>query len=268
MADTNTENGGAAPDRKLGDEWNDWKGDGDPRDRDIDEKPATFLSLASGVLFVSMALLLLGWFMVKPRFDQIDPSFSRVAGWLLIGFIIGFILALFFEGTLLIKRGRSLLPYVWIEKLFLSLLPKTIWLGGRLGISKDRVGNSFIKMHNFLTRSYVSRRRGGRVLVLLPRCLKKEARQQLTSRLSGDNYKVYTAAGGEEARKAISQYRPASILAIACERDLMSGIKDVADRIPVIAIPNKRPEGPCKNTEFSIPELEEALKVLINPIKD
>ncbi len=82
------------------------------------------------------------------------------------------------------------------------------------------------------------------------------------NRLKGRDYKVFTAAGGEEARVAIRQYRPTTILAIACERDLMGGIKDVADKIPVIAVPNKRPEGPCKNTDFALNELDEALETL------
>ena len=100
-------------------------------------------------------------------------------------------------------------------------------------------------------------------LVLVPRCLKKEARAGLLNRLNGGaQHKVFTVAGGEEARNLIRQYRPTSILAIACERDLMSGIKDVAEKIPVFAVPNKRPEGPCKNTEYSLHELEDALKVL------
>ena len=71
---------------------------------------------------------------------------------------------------------------------------------------------------------------------------------------------IVTAGGGEEARKAIGQYRPTLILAVACERDLLSGIRDVAERVPVLAIPNKRPEGPCKNTCLQIERLEEILK--------
>ena len=42
----------------------------------------------------------------------------------------------------------------------------------------------------------------------------------------------------------------------------MSGIKDVAEKIPVLAIPNKRPEGPCKNTEVYLSELDETLKFI------
>jgi hypothetical protein len=250
-------------DRKLGDEWNDWNGDRDPREREIDEKPGTFLWLASGVLLVFVSFMQIGWFLVEPRFEQVDPAVARMIGWAVTGLIIGFVLVIAIEGALLVERGRSFLPYAWIEKLLLALLPRTIWLGGKFRISKDRIGNSFLKLHNLITRNYMNRQKPGRLLVLLPRCLKKEARMELTNRLSGDDFKVYTAAGGEEARKAILEYRPSRILAIACERDLMSGIKDVASRIPVLAIPNKRPEGPCKNTEFSLPELEEALLVLM-----
>ncbi len=248
-------------DRRLGDEWTDWKGDGN--EGDLDEKLSTFLSLSAAVLFACVSFFVLTWFMIKPRFEQLHPSVADFAGWAVTATVAGFLIVLFFEGAMLVKRGKSLLPYKWTEKFFLSLLPRTIWLGGKFGISKDRIGNSFIKMHNVITRSHVGRISGRKLLILLPRCLKKEARAELTSRLSGNNFKVVTAAGGEEAREAIRQYRPTTILAIACERDLMSGLKDVAEKIPVIAIPNKRPEGPCKNTHFSVPELEEALKFLM-----
>ncbi|HUI67926.1 MAG TPA: DUF116 domain-containing protein [Nitrospirota bacterium] len=247
-------------DRKLGDEWMDWKGDS--RECEINENLSTFLSLALGVLIMFIMLLLLGWFMVKPRFQQMNPLLATGAGWVLAGFMACLVISAILEGVLLRTFKKSLFPYGWIERLVVSLLPKTIWLGKKFGISKDRIGNSFIKMHNFITMSFVGKLNVGRVLILLPRCLKREARERLMNRLNGGDYKVYTAAGGEEAREAIRQYRPTTILAIACERDLMGGIKDVADKIPVIAVPNKRPEGPCKNTDFILSELDEALRAL------
>lgn len=251
----------AAPDRKLGDEWNDWNGQADPQNGLIDERPATFLFLASGILLISAAVLLLGWFLVKPRFEQLDPTIAQYSGWMLMGLTAGFFLAVIFEVILMMKLGSSLLPYKITEKFVLSLLPGTIWLGAKFGISRDRIGNSFLKLHNLITKKYIGRRRSGRLLVLLPRCLKKEARARVTENLSGD-FKVYTAAGGEEARKAIKDYRPSTILAVACERDLMSGIREVADKIPVLAIPNQRPEGPCKNTEVAESHVQEMLDAL------
>ena len=247
-------------DRKLGDEWVDWKGDS--REGEINEKLSTFLFLASGVLIIFIVLLLLGWFLVKPRFQQMNPLLATGAGWVIIGFAACLVIVAILEAVLLRTFKKSLLPYGWIERLVVSLLPKTIWLGKNFGISKDRIGNSFIKMHNFITMSFTGTVNAGRILILLPRCLKRDARERLMNRLKGRDYKVYTAAGGEEAREAIRQYRPTTILAIACERDLMGGIKDVADKIPVIAVPNKRPEGPCKNTDFILSDLDEALKTL------
>jgi hypothetical protein len=249
-------------DRKLGDEWIDWKGDSDPQEGEINESLSPFLSLASGVLMMFIFLLLFGWFMVKPRFQQLNPVLTMCAGWVIIGFSICVVVSAILEVVLLRTFKRSLLPYTWIERLIVSMLPKTIWLGKKFGINKDRIGNSFIKIHNVVTMSFVEKLNASRTLVLLPRCLKKEARAQLMNRLKGSDYKVLTAAGGEEAREAIRRYRPTAILAIACERDLMGGITDVADKIPVIGIPNKRPEGPCKNTDFDFIELDNALSAL------
>lgn len=61
------------------------------------------------------------------------------------------------------------------------------------------------------------------------------------------------------ARLQIERMKPKAIITMACERDLVSGIQDVAEEIPVIAIPNRRPEGPCKNTEVNPEEVEEAI---------
>jgi hypothetical protein len=262
MDELKSGNPGRTRDRKLGDEWIDWKGQ-DSGEVPINERLSTFLSLATTVLFGCALALLFAWFMIKPRLEQMNPAVADFTGWAVIACIAALLLAVFFETAALLKRGRSVLPYKWIRKFFIALLPKVIWLGGKIGISKDRIGNSFIKIHNAITRSHIRTLGDGRLLVLLPRCLKREARMELTGRIHGDNVKVVTAAGGEQAREAIKEYRPEAILAVACERDLMSGIKDVADRIPVLAVPNIRPEGPCKNTELSFPELEEALKILM-----
>ncbi len=77
--------------------------------------------------------------------------------------------------------------------------------------------------------------------------------------MKGKDVQIVTAAGGEEARNAIRQYRPSLILAVACERDLISGIRDVAEKVHILAIPNMRPEGPCKNTHLSLDAFDDAL---------
>ncbi|MDA8241442.1 MAG: hypothetical protein M0Z67_13880 [Nitrospiraceae bacterium] len=33
-------------------------------------------------------------------------------------------------------------------------------------------------------------------------------------------------------------------------------------RVPVLAVANKRPEGPCRNTDFSLDELDDAMNFI------
>jgi hypothetical protein len=249
-------------DRRLGDEWLDWNGSTDPNDSEIDEKLTTFLTLAAGAVLIFLACLQLGWYLAKPRFEQLSPLLSSLIEWSALALAaMVFILAVL-ETILLFKFRKSLFPYIWGAKFLLSLLSKSLWLGEKLGINRDRVSNSFIKVHNLMVKSHARELNADTLLILLPRCLEKDARRQVVERANGRAVQVVTAAGGEEARKAIRQYRPSLILAIACERDLISGIRDVAEKIPVLAIPNKRPEGPCKNTHLQLDALDDALSFI------
>lgn len=76
------------------------------------------------------------------------------------------------------------------------------------------------------------------------------------------NVKAFVATGGTIARKIIIENKPKAVIAIACERDLISGIQDVS-KFYVIGILNKRPNGPCFNTEIDIEEVEQAIKFLL-----
>jgi hypothetical protein len=259
MIESGTEHPVSGRDRKLGDEWSDWKADDKSAAPEINEPRFTFSFLAAVVISASLAMIAMGWYLIKPRIDQISPYLSIFAGLFIIFVTVLSLFIVLLESIAIINGRKSLFPYRLIEKSVLSILPKAIWLGGRFGISRDKVGNSFIKVHNSITKSHADTLNPDRLLILLPRCLKKEAKERIIDKTQGNALKVLTVAGGEQARAAITQYRPTLILALACERDLMSGIKDVAEKIPVLAIPNKRPEGPCKNTDFSIDELEETL---------
>ncbi len=250
-------------DRKLGDQWIGWKGGIGSRESEVDEKQSTFFLLALAIIFIFISLLPIVWYLIKPRIVQLNHSLSSLIEWSVIGFtIFGFILFLI-ECVSVFRFRKSILPYRWRQKFILYILPKTIWLGEKFGISRDRIGNSFIKVHNFITKNFANNLNTERLLILLPRCLKRETRNKIMNKISGNGFKVVTAGGGEQAREAIRQYQPTFILALACERDLMSGISDVAEKIPVLAIPNKRPEGPCKNTDVYLDELDETLKFII-----
>jgi hypothetical protein len=262
MPDTHEGNLAKPVDRKLGDEWTDWKGETGSAELEANEGSATFLTLAGVIFFFLIALLNVGWYLVKPRIEQVVPAASVPLEWCVEGFSILVLVIVSAEAVSVARFGKSLLPYVWTERFLLALLAKSVWLGRKFGIGRDRVSNSFIKVHNIVLKASPDRLSAERLLVLLPRCLERATRSQVLDRVDTFGAKTVTASGGEEARKAIQEHRPSVILAIACERDLISGLKDVADRIPVLAIANKRPQGPCKNTQLPIEELDAALRFL------
>ncbi len=60
----------------------------------------------------------------------------------------------------------------------------------------------------------------------------------------------------------MKELHPKLILAIACERDLASGIQDVYP-LPAVGVLNIRPNGPCYNTTVDLTEVKEAINKYI-----
>jgi hypothetical protein len=73
---------------------------------------------------------------------------------------------------------------------------------------------------------------------------------------------LFVATGGTLARKIVKDVMPEVIVAVACERDLSSGIVD-SYPMPVFGIPNERPYGPCFNTQVSIAKVREAITAFV-----
>ena len=81
-----------------------------------------------------------------------------------------------------------------------------------------------------------------------------------------DHYGVHLAiaTGGTIARRIVVQKRPKIILAVACERDLASGIQDTYP-LPVYGVLNERPNGPCLDTLVPLERLERAIIRFMDP---
>ena len=158
------------------------------------------------------------------------------------------------------------------------LLPLMIILARIFGISKERVRNSFIKVNNELVLGEAKTYKPHEVLLLLPHCLQSSTcAHRLTYDIRNckrcglcpvagllalsEAYGVHMAiaTGGTIARRIVVQKRPKIILAVACERDLASGIQDTYP-LPVFGILNDRPNGPCLDTLVPLADLERALR--------
>ena len=94
-------------DRKLGDEWIGWKGEGDPSDLEVDESLSTFVLLASANLLLFIALLNAGWYLVRPRVEQFVPYAPMLVGWAVAGFGACLVLIVVLETVLVLKCEKT-----------------------------------------------------------------------------------------------------------------------------------------------------------------
>lgn len=254
----------AAPDgRALGDEWADWDGEGGGT---IREGRRLFIGFAGAVLVVANILVCLLIYMMVPRMDSWSPWFARAA-WLTAGHFVGLTAILFVALVLTVAAKRNFFPSKRGAPLLFNLVFSGVFrLAELVGISRDRIGHSFVHVSNAISRARRPRGRNEKLLILLPRCLAKEELQEINSLKGRYPLEIHTVSGGELARKKVRELKPTAVIGVACERDLVSGIRDVGQKISVIGIPNERPEGPCRNTRIDLKELVEAIEFYVQPI--
>ena len=184
---------------------------------------------------------------------------------------------------LTLVRGREIFLATKLRGIVIEVLfPIMVVVGKLLGISKEKIQQSFVEVNNLLVRAKCSDIKPKRILLLMPHCLQFN---DCAIKITSDAYKcqacgkckikdlvvlarkhgvhLSVATGGTLARRRVAEAKPHAIIAVACERDLTSGIQD-AYPLPVIGILNERPYGPCFNTSVDISKVAEALEFLAN----
>jgi hypothetical protein len=180
-------------------------------------------------------------------------------------------------------RGREIFFAARLRGIVIEILfPIMIVLGKLLGISKEKVQQSFVEVNNLLVKAKMGDVKPSRILLLMPHCLQfndcgikittdafkcqacgKCKIKDLVVLAQKHDVHLSVATGGTLARRRVAETKPQAIIAVACERDLTSGIQD-AYPLPVIGILNDRPYGPCFNTSVDIDKVAEALEFLAN----
>jgi len=251
-------------DRRLGHEWDDWDGQPLPGDGVYHEPPGLFFRLLTA--YFSAWVLAVGavlW-LTAPRLAQVWSLLPRILGLGLATAIFGYA-AWLAALVLSLRSGRNLLPRKLAEQgLLAAALPIAERAGRWFRISRDRAGNAGLRVYNTLA---AARSRPGvrpdDLLVLLPRCLDKESMQRAMDLSARYGVPLFVAARGRYAREMISRKRPRAVVAVACERDLVSGVRDVAGRLPVLGTTLSLPDGPCKNTGADIEALEGQIRTFL-----
>jgi len=248
--------------RVLGDGWQNWDGQ---IDLELESTKRILFILVSifGVFIIAGAVVLFSW-LINPRLMEISAFLGMAIQYCILGFaaLVALWLVLFSVSSLF--KFRLFAPLLLVPKLINFLLSLTLRIGKLLGISEDRLVNSFFKIHNLILRFKKIRIKPQELMVLLPRCLKKDYFQSLRRLKEKYDFQMFTVGGGTQARLKIRSVMPRAIIAVACERDLLSGFIEVNPKIPVIGLSNIRPEGPCQNTEIDLRQIEMTIRHLLN----
>src|SRR5947207_2814290 len=67
---------------------------------------------------------------------------------------------------------------------------------------------------------------------------------------------VFVATRGQLARRVIRERRPRAVVAVACERDMTTGLRDVAGKLPVLGLTMRLPNGPCRDAIVDLDVME------------
>ena len=238
-----------------------------------------FLLLITCLVLLGGAMLL--WWVPYVGFTNIHPYLPLIVGIIFGGivlFCLGAVLTLLFT----IIRGKNLFFNRKIRGIVIRFLfPLLVGVGKCFGIKKSEIRRSFVAINNQLVLAEAKKVRPEKLLILLPHCLQFH---DCNVRITGDvkNCKacgkcrikelaalaeeyqtpISVATGGTLARRIVVEKRPEIIIGVACERDLTSGIQD-SYPIPVFGIFNKRPFGPCYDTDVDIDLVTSAVRTFL-----
>ncbi len=244
-------------------------------DQRSEKRTFIFLLLLVCVALVAMASLL--YWVPYVGFANIYrglPIIMAVVFASVVLFLIGGGLTLVFT----IIRGKNLFFNRRIRGVVIRFLfPLLILVGKFVGKNKDQVRKAFITINNQLVLAEARRVRPEKLLILLPHCIQNH---ECDVRITGNvenckacgkcnikdlvllsqkyHVSISVATGGSVARRIVVEKKPDMILAVACERELASGIQDTYP-MPVYGILNDRPFGPCYDTDVDLELVEKGM---------
>lgn len=253
---------------------------------DVQEQTAAprkrlFIALMGLTCIVLVVVIFLAWWIPSRGLANIHPDLPRI-----VGLVVLALSGIAILGTVLLVLTTALGKDIFFTRfmrlvVIKFLLPMIEFVGRVLGLDKDRIRQSFIAMNNSLVISQKYKVRPDRILILLPHCIQLfDCEIKVTGDVNkcvlcgrcdikglveiGRKYgiDISVATGGTLARKVIVEKRPKLVLAVACERDLTSGIKDCYP-LPVIGVLNLRPHGPCFNTIVDTAAIDAALQQVL-----
>lgn len=249
-------------DRRLGHEWDEWDGTPLPNGGNYDSPPALFfawslLGIATLLILGAALAALLG-----PHLGALHPRLPA-AVWTSLAVVGALCLAWWVLLAASFALRRPLLPERLAERgPFLALMRWTsrvaTWFHRR-----DWVENAAVKVYNGLAIQRTRKVGAGELLVLIPRCLSRDTLDGVLQVAGKYAVPVFVATRGQLARRVIRERRPRAVVAVACERDMVTGLHDVAGKVPVLGLTMTLPAGPCKDAGLDLARFEEWVRAYV-----
>lgn len=245
------------------------------------KKQNLYLALCVFILLLSVGMIALGAFFIRNQYSLGKDFIIYIV--LLAVLLLLVISMLTLVELIAAVKFKHYLP---VPKIIAAIADKvmfamTVVLGRLVGVSKEEVLKAYISSHNQITLAQKTRVPGSKLLILLPHCLQNsDCPHKITIKVDNckrcgkcditeilelaERYRaqVRVATGGTLARKYIKEIKPQAVVAVACERDLSLGIRDISGNIPVLGVLNSCPQGPCINTTVDLIKMEQAIRSL------
>jgi hypothetical protein len=138
-----------------------------------------------------------------------------------------------------------------------------------------------VRVNNRLVRQLHLRLGSAELLILIPHCLQnsecdvkilRDVRdcnrcgrceiKRLLDMTEKFGLTISAVGGGGEAKEVLAKGRYKGVVAVACEKELASGICEIFPA-PVYGVLNLRPKGPCKDTRVDVSQVEAAVQSLM-----
>ena len=242
-------------DRRLGHEWDEWDGKPLPGNGDFSAPPGLFFRLAALSLVAGLGAIVALIFLLAPRLAAVLPALPALL-WGALAVAAGACVLWFALLLLSFYGGVLLLPEGLLERgPYLRVMSLTSDLSRPLG-QRDWAEHAAIVVYNALAERRRRTVGKGELLVLIPRCLSKQALDGVLAIAGRYEVPVFVATRGQLARRVIRERRPRAVVAVACERDMTTGLRDVAGKLPVLGLTMRLPNGPCRDAMVDLDVME------------
>ena len=231
---------------------------------------------------ILIAILILGTAIINIFISSLVNIFGLLINILVLSIIIIIIFSTIVTYNIIKdKKVNSSLMKINLKIANLLFNP-VIFIASSIGIPKNEMRKIYVKLNNSYIYSNKYNFNSKDIMILIPHCVQKNScKLKVTNKIENcakcglctvsdlvklkekTGINIFIATGGTLARKVIIENKPKAVIAVACERDLTSGIQDMK-HIPVLGIFNKRPNGPCVDTFIDIHEVEDAIHFLTN----